>query len=80
LEFFLYKKEARLARYQNKKWIKYIEKTQGCVLPNTPLAKSNWTLLGLRSKPGPLFFLEAGSSPAIQAGLDPPARSVTGPS
>jgi len=69
-----------LARYQKKKWIKYIEKTQGCVLPNTPLAKSNWALLGLRSRPGLLFFLGAGSSPAIRVELDPTARPVTGPS
>ena len=69
-EIFLYEKRARLVKYQNKRWIKYMEKALGCVLSNTPLIKSNLGWLSMRS----LFFLGAGSSPAIRAGLDPAAR------
>jgi len=40
-------------------------------LPNTPLANRNLGRLGLKPRPGPLFFLGAGSSPAMRTRLDP---------
>jgi hypothetical protein len=45
-KIFWYKKGAHLTRYQNKRGIKYMGKTQGYVLPNTPLVKSSLGRMG----------------------------------
>jgi len=62
---FWYKKGAHLTRYQNKRGIKYMGKTQGCVLPNTPLVKSSLGRMGWDpDQTRSLLFYWAGSSPA----------------
>ena len=53
--------------------------TRMCLTKHT-LSKKQLGPVGPEVQTRPTFFLGAGSSPAIQAGLDPPARSVTGPS
>jgi hypothetical protein len=79
---FLYLKRACLSKYQNEREIKYMKKIYGCVLPNTPLAKSSLSWMGLVQDPTYSFFIYwAQSSLSVQAGLDPAGSNpVTGPS